>query len=87
MPPPPPFARGERVMISDGVGRGHVAGFKGTVDLVTNSGVVVILDSDPATQFRVSAFDRYEPLNRVVKRFFQFNELEKLPGNNNQLGC
>lgn len=84
---PPPFARGERVRISDGVGRGHVAGFEGTVDMVTNSGVVVILDSDPATQFRVTAFDTFQPLNRIVKRFFQFNELEKLPPGNSQSGC
>ena len=83
----PPFARGERVRITDDVGRRHVAGFEGTVDMVTASGVVVILDNDPATQFRVSAFDTFQPLNRpVIRRFFHYNELEKLPGNN-QLEC
>ena len=75
----PPYARGDRVKIKDGIGRSHVSGHEGVVDMVTDLGVVVILDADPASKFRVTAFDTFQPLRRpVVRRFFHLNELEKI---------
>ena len=78
----PPFSRGERVrIVEDNITRG-VSGFEGTVDQVTELGVVIILDSDPATMFRIAPNDRFEKLDRpIVRRFFQFNEIERIPGN------
>ena len=73
------FTRGDRVRIAKNVNLDHFAGFEGTVDQQVQSGVIVILDSDPATNHRVSPFDTFQPLNRpVIRRFFQLNEVEKI---------
>lgn len=75
-----PFAKGERIRILEDNGRDGIVGFEGIVDSVTQSGVVVILDNDPATQFRMYNFGGFEKPhpNRIPRRFFQFNAIEKI---------
>jgi len=60
--------------------RTGIVEFIGTVDSIVQTGVVVILDNDPAIMFRVTPFDTFEPLKRpIVRRFFGFNDIEKIP--------
>ena len=75
------FAKGERVRVLRDNGRDGIVGFLGTVDQITQSGVVVVLDADPAMKFRMytpNGFPRYRP-GVVIRRFFLLNDLEKLP--------
>lgn len=73
------FVKGERIRIAKKVGRGYVTGFEGVVDMQVESGVIVILDNDPAVKFRIQASDGFAPLNRpIIRRFFQLNEIEKI---------
>ena len=77
----PPFARGERVRILKGTGRtAAFDGYEGVVDGVTQTGVIVILDVDPAHRFRMEMAGGFEPAhqNLVVRRFFNLHELEKI---------
>mgnify|MGYP007117381450 CR=1 FL=1 len=73
----PPFARGERIRVKDDNGRRPISEFEGTIDQVTQQGVIVTLDNDPLNTFHAQG-DRYGPLNRVVQRFFQFCDIEKI---------
>lgn len=77
----PPFAKGERVRIIKGTGRtAAYDGFEGTVDAVTQFGVIVILDADPANKFRTEMQGGFTPPHPdlVVRRFFNLHELEKI---------
>lgn len=76
----PPFSRGDRIRLLRDNGRTQIIGFEGTVDQVTQLGAIVILDNDPFDTFH-AASDRYGPINRVTRRFFQFNEIERIEGN------
>lgn len=78
----PPFAPGERVRIIKGNGRtAAFDGFEGTVDALTQFGVIVIMDSDPANRFRTTMGGGFTPPHPdlVVRRFFNLHELEKIP--------
>lgn len=76
------FARGERVRILKGTGRtAAFDGFEGTVDGITNIGVIVILDADPAKIFRMNMLGGFVKPHKdlVVRRFFNLHEIEKIP--------
>ena len=73
------FVRGDRVRITPGVRRGHVAGMEGVVDQQVQSGVIVILDNDPALKFRMTMVSSVlPPKGHVVRRFFRLGEIEKI---------
>ena len=77
-----PYAKGERVRILKGTGRtAAYDGFEGTIDAIVMLGVIVILDSDPAHDFRMSQVAGWEKASKglVVRRFFNLHELEKIP--------
>lgn len=76
----PPVSAGQRVKIIRDNGRDGIVGFTGTVDFVTPSGAVVILDNDPAKKFRMYMLGGFDPPGKlvVVRRFFYFGNIERL---------
>jgi hypothetical protein len=76
---PAPYYVGQRVRVIRSHTRALSAlvGHEGVVDSVPLSGVIVILDSDPAHNFRVNQMMNYESLQpRVIRRFFLLNDVE-----------
>ena len=76
---PSPYYVGQRVRVIQSETRALSAliGLEGVVDSVPQSGVIVILDSDPAHKFRVSQLMNAEKLQpRVIRRFFLLNDVE-----------
>ena len=74
------FAKGERVRVIKDNGRDNLVGYEGRVDSTNQSGVVVVLDSDPVLSFRMytpNGFVRAAP-GLIVRRFFYLGEIEKL---------
>jgi len=74
------FSKGERIRVLDDNGRTGLIEYLGTVDSVTQTGVVVILDADPAKIFRMNMMGGFEKPHRnlIVRRFFNFGEIEKV---------
>ena len=75
----PTFYVGQRVRVRESGTRAlfAFAGHEGTVDSVPDSGVIVILDHDPALTHRISQLQNYTPLQpRVIRRFFLLNDIE-----------
>ena len=74
----PPYFKGQRIRVIEAHPRSGVLGFLGTVETLTPTGVVVIIDNDPALTHRmiqIGGFTKPDP-NRVVRRFFKLNEIE-----------
>ena len=77
----PPFTKGERVRIVVGSGRtASFDGFEGTVDGITDIGVIVVLDNDPANKFRINMAGGFTKpsADLIVRRFFHLFEIEKI---------
>ena len=75
-----PYTKGERVLVLKDNGRDNIVGLEGTVDSMTFAGVVVILDDDPATKFRMymlTGFDKHNP-GTIIRRFFMLNDIKKI---------
>ena len=73
------FAKGNRIVVVEDNGRNGLLGLEGVVDLVTQTGIVVILENDPAIKHRVNPDDSFFELNRpIVRRFFLLNQIKKI---------
>ena len=64
------FAKGMRIRVLKDNGRDNLVGFEGVVDLMTPSGVVVILENDPAEKFRMYNLHGFTRQTATVRRFF-----------------
>jgi len=76
------FFVGQRVKVKPGGNRrDDVDGFVGTVKGICQSGLIVVLDSDPARNFRMylpTGWEKTRP-NVVIRRFFFPCDLEPIP--------
>lgn len=72
------FARHMRIRVLKDNGRDNLVGFEGVIDQVTPSGVVVILENDPVSQFRMYNMHGFDKQTVVPKRFFYPYEVELL---------
>ncbi len=72
------FFKGQRIRVLRDNGRDGIVGYEGVVDRLTQSGVVVILEDDPALKFRMYMKLGFQksPTRAPVMRFFQMDELE-----------
>ena len=77
----PPFAKGDRIKVLDDNGRLGLIEYQGMVEAVTQQGAIVILDADPANRFRLNMTAGFTKPHKdlVVRRFFMFKDIEKLP--------
>lgn len=69
------YANGDRVRILRDNGRDGIVGYEGRVVLVVPSGVVVVIENDPALRFRMynTGFARPRP---IIRRFFYPGDVE-----------
>lgn len=69
---------GQRVRVLRDNGRDNIVGFEGTIEMLSPSGVVVVLDNDPAlgrNMYNPGGIVR-PPSNHRVFRFFYPYEVE-----------
>lgn len=79
------FDPGDRVVVLRDNGRDCLVGHQGVVEQVNQSGVVVVLDNDPAKSFRMYNQFGFDPnprsarsQNWVIRRFFRLDEVQKI---------
>ena len=74
------FFIGQRVKIKHDNGRDGIVGFLGTVKGITQAGLIVVLDSDPARSHRMympTSFEKARP-HIEIRRFFYPYALESV---------